>query len=321
MNREAYERVMEEYRLQREKNNAEEDRRKEEIREKNPALFDLVTQRHHLVLGSIQNILLGQGEDNQDLESKMADYNARIREGLVQNGYAPNYLEPVCRCAKCGDTGYVGEPVREMCTCLKAALSRENNAGHNAETFEDYNADFFPDTPLKEMPQRTQRAYMRATRKACETFADRYPEGSVRNLLLHGSSGLGKTHLARCVANRLTDRGFNVRFVTAYQLLSDLRQDYFRPEGVTEEYLNADFLVIDDLGIEPLFDKITVEMILNVLNERLLRGKGTAISTNLSRRELQERYTERFSSRFLSPANCLDLAFIGEDMRLHGERG
>ena len=54
-----------------------------------------------------------------------------------------------------------------------------------------------------------------------------------------------------------------------------------------------------------------------MLNERLIRGKGTGISTNLDLTELKGRYTERFTSRFLSPQSCLELPFLGVDMRLN----
>ena len=316
MNHEIYQRVMEQYRLQRDRNAAEEERRRQEIAREHPELAALCRERHEMILNGIRRMLGGRGNENADLEERMNACNARIREALRENGYPENYLEPVYRCEKCRDTGYVGEKVREMCPCLKAALSRENAGPAREESFERFDAGFFPDTPLEEIPKYTQRAYMKVTRDACEKFADRYPEGGKINLLLHGKSGLGKTYLARCVAGRLMERGFSVRFVTAFRLLDDLRQDYFRPEGVTAEYMDTDFLIIDDLGIEPLFDKITVELILNVLNERLSRGKGTAISTNLERVELKERYTERFTSRFLAPATCLDLTFRGRDMRL-----
>ncbi len=317
MNHEIYRRVMDRYRLQRDKNAAEEERRRAEIEREHPDLAALCRERHEMILGGIRKMLGGRGSENADLEERMNACSARIRELLRAYGYPENYLEPVCLCEKCRDTGYLGENVKEMCSCLKTALSRESGGSDGQETFETFDAGFFPDTPLEDLPKYTQRAYMKATRDACERFADRYPEGGKINLLLHGRSGLGKTWLARCVANRLTERGFSVRFATAFRLLDDLRQDYFRPEGVTAEYMDTDFLIIDDLGIEPLFDKITVELILNVLNERMVHGRGTAISTNLERVELKERYTERFLSRFLSPATCLDLTFRGRDMRLY----
>ena len=318
MNSEIYQRVMDEYARQRDRNASEEARRREEIAEKHPDLAKLCHDRHRLILDGIENMLRGQGPAGEDLEKHMRDYNARIREALASAGYPENYLEPVYRCEKCRDTGYTGEKIREMCSCLKAALARAGDSAPWTESFETFDEEFYPETPLEELPKYTQRAYMHEIRKACESFADDYPGGGRINLLLHGKSGLGKTYLVRCVASRLMDRGIGVKYVTAFRMLDDLRQDYFRPEGVTQDYLNTDFLIIDDLGIEPMFDNITVEMILNVLNERMLRRKGTAVSTNLNRTELQKRYTERFISRMLSPATCLDLTFRGTDLRLYG---
>ena len=68
--------------------------------------------------------------------------------------------------------------------------------------------------------------------------------------------------------------------------------------------------------MEPLFENITVESIFNLLNQRTMKGLGTVISTNLSRVELQKRYTERFTSRLLDARTSLLLAFYGQDIRL-----
>ena len=68
--------------------------------------------------------------------------------------------------------------------------------------------------------------------------------------------------------------------------------------------------------MEPLFESITVEVFCNVLNERTLRSLGTAVSTNLTRVEMEKRYTERFISRLLDSRICLDVPFWGSDLRM-----
>ena len=46
------------------------------------------------------------------------------------------------------------------------------------------------------------------------------------------------------------------------------------------------------------------------------RGLYTVISTNLTREELQKRYTERLTSRLLDPRTGMAIAFRGQDIRL-----
>ena len=42
-------------------------------------------------------------------EAVMAEYNKKITAMLKDKGYPKNYLEPVCACPLCGDTGYLYE--------------------------------------------------------------------------------------------------------------------------------------------------------------------------------------------------------------------
>ena len=136
-------------------------------------------------------------------------------------------------------------------------------------------------------------------------------------LLLHGGSGMGKTYLLNCVGNFVRAKGVDVLYVTAYDLLMALKNAYFSRTGETaQEYFDAPLLLIDDLGMEPMMETVTVEQIYNLLNARLIRGKYTALSTNLNRVELKQKYTERVSSRLLDPRTGLTIAFLGKDIRL-----
>ena len=79
--------------------------------------------------------------------------------------------------------------------------------------------------------------------------------------------------------------------------------------------MDTDVLMIDDMGVEPLMENITIVQWFNLINERQLRGKGTVISTNLNVEELRRRYTERITSRLLDGKQCMILQFLGDDVR------
>ena len=223
--------------------------------------------------------------------------NKRIADLLRQSGFPADYLDPVYRCKQCRDTGYVGEPIREMCPCLRSAfyarLYREVGLGEKAEqSFAAFDPNVFSDQPLPGK-KYSQRQLMDMLRHQCEQYAEKYPNAATMDLLLMGQSGLGKTYLMHAIAKRLLERGFNVMMISAYRFLDVARRAYF--SGKQEE-------------MDTLMDT-------DVINERQLRGKGTVISTNLNVEELRRRYTERITSRLLDGKQCMLLQFLGDDVR------
>lgn len=75
---------------------------------------------------------------------------------------------------------------------------------------------------------------------------------------------------------------------------------------------NSELLVIDDLGTETT-NAFVCSKLFEVINQRGLTGKSTVISTNLSMKELQERYSERIMSRIIERYTVLQL--YGENIR------
>lgn len=303
------------YEATRAANEEKEAARQAEIAQKCPGLAQLVRERHETVLRSVRGAF-GDGTP-ADIEEKMARLNGQIADGLRQAGYPADYLAPIYDCPACRDTGYVYvDSLRVPCDCLKKAYAAAAGRADDApESFEHFDETRFPDEPLpgKEV---SQRQYMRLLRDKCRAFADQTPDGRVKTLLLHGGSGLGKTYLLRCVGNRARERGVDALFVTAYDLLSRLRGAYFARDDSADEYFSVPLLLIDDLGMEPLMETVTVEQIYHLLNARMESGLCTAITTNLSRPELKNRYTERVTSRLLDTRSGEALPFLGRDIRL-----
>ncbi len=319
MRKEILEQVQAEYAQRRAENAREEQRRRSEAQARCPELRQTLEARQELIYGSVRGILRGE-KSYDDLPARMDVMNRRVASLLTQNGYPTDYLDPVYRCPKCKDTGYVGEPVREMCACMRAAyyarLYRAVGLGESAEqSFERFDASVFPDKPIPGMGC-TQRQMMLVTRDMCRDWAEKFPNVQTRDLVLSGKSGLGKTYLLHAMAKVLLDRGFNVLLMSAYRFLDTARRAYFGgPQDGMDSLMNADVLMLDDLGAEPLMENITVVQLFNLINERQNAGRATVVSTNLNEKELRERYTERVASRLLDTRKSAFIPFQGDDVR------
>ena len=84
---------------------------------------------------------------------------------------------------------------------------------------------------------------------------------------------------------------------------------YFTKEN---EILDCDLLIIDDLGSE-FSTQFTVAAIYNIVNTRINRSKPVIISTNLTKNELETKYTQRVTSRIIG--GYVSLLFLGKDIR------
>ena len=76
---------------------------------------------------------------------------------------------------------------------------------------------------------------------------------------------------------------------------------------------SCDLLIIDDLGSE-FTSKFSAAALYDIINERLLRGLPTIISTNLESGEIEERYSQRVASRLYCDYKLLE--FEGTDVRM-----
>ena len=308
-----------EYEQRQQANQREEAFRRMQAEAACPEIGQVLESRQNLIFGTLRGILDGKASA-EDIPAKMDVLNKRLTSLLRQHGFAENYLDPVCQCPVCGDTGYVGEVVREHCECFNQAFyarmyQRMGLSESTAQSFEAFDLNVFSSEKL---PGKTysQRDLMNVIRKTCEQYAENYPAVPVKDMLLMGQSGLGKTFLMHAMAKKLIQRGQNVLLISAYKFLEVARKAYM--SGNVEELdtlMDADVLMIDDMGVEPLMENITIPQWFNLINERQQRGLATVISTNLMEDELRRRYTERIASRLMNNTQCRLVQFAGEDVR------
>lgn len=321
--------LLAEYENQRALNRREEIRRREEVARRSQAAGALIARREEVFYARMRAAFAQPREAQRladGLQSELERINAALRAELVRLGLPEDYLQPVYRCPICRDTGYVGEPVHEQCACLRQRMLQrlyreEGLAGLERENFAAFDAGVFPDEPLPGQ-EVTQRAYMERVRALCERYADEYPRAPERNLLFFGATGLGKTFLMNCIAQRVLERGMTVLRVTAYRLVEVMRAQRWdeRSAQTARALCTCDLLALDDLGAEPMLENVTIEALYHVLSERIAAERGFVISTNLSLSDLQAAYTERVSSRLLDTRRTRAIRFLGRDVRLAGGR-
>jgi DNA replication protein DnaC len=124
----------------------------------------------------------------------------------------------------------------------------------------------------------------RASLENALNVAARYADDPDGWLLLEGTYGCGKTHLAAAVGNARLAKGDMVLFITTPDLLDHLRST-FGPSseaGYDETFdriRNAQMLILDDLGAENS-SPWAQEKLFQLLNHRYSRRLPTVITTN-----------------------------------------
>ena len=121
-------------------------------------------------------------------------------------------------------------------------------------------------------------------------------------LLLMGSYGTGKTHLAAAIANEVVSLGVQALFLTVPDLLDWLRYSY-SSEGTTyesrfEEIRNIHFLVLDDLGTQNTTPWAR-EKLFQIINHRYTHRLPTVLTSNLTLSQIDERISSRLQDREL----------------------
>lgn len=246
---------------------------------------------------------------------------AELLRGL---GYEADALDDKPHCLFCGDRGWKDSV---MCTCLKELCAQEQMKELTAllnlteeQSFDRLRLDVYSDLPWQGQA-RSPRENMKRVVAVCEGFARQFPHYPLKNLLLSGSTGLGKTFLSGCVAREVSQRGFSVVYDTAINLFAAFETKKFtrdmneerQARDDTRRYLGCDLLILDDLGSE-LTSPLSQATLYEVINSRILADKRTIISTNLSMEHIAARYTSPIVSRI--GGLYRELTFYGEDIRL-----
>jgi len=145
--------------------------------------------------------------------------------------------------------------------------------------------------------QPTLKPSERQSLEVARNIAVRYAENPDGWLLLDGTYGCGKTHLAAAIGNERIQHGDVVLFITVPDLLDHLRSGYNAAAESTydetfERIRNATLLIMDDLGAESP-SQWAREKLFQLLNHRYSQRLATVITTNADLDTLDPRIRSR----------------------------
>lgn len=283
-----------------------------------PELKNLEDQITSCSISLAKNKALGIDEQSDSIRDTLKQLQDKKEQLLLSKGFSLKDLEPSYDCMECLDTGYINN---QKCTCFKQAiiklLYKQSNIQELLEeqNFSMLSKEFYTGEDLKFFEQTLENSY---------SFIKNF-NSDFNNLFFYGTVGTGKSFLSGCIAKELIDLGNSVIYFSSSALIEQLSTYSFSFDSKDKDILSdmyndlycCDLLIIDDLGTE-LTTAFTSSQLFSCLNERIMRKKSTIISTNLSLKDLQDRYSDRIFSRITS--NFLLCKMVGPDIRMLKKR-
>lgn len=317
-----YETIIRAYNKKQLQNRREQETRIHIAEETLPELSEIDREIASLSLKCARSLLNGEPASIDDLKLEIQALGARRKAILRNAGFPEDYLEMHYTCPDCKDSGYIGS---RKCHCFKQAeinllYTQSNLTSILAyENFDTFSYDYYPETLRDPKSGKSAREIIRKIAAECRHYTEHFDaEGG--NFLFYGETGVGKTFLTHCIAKELLETAHSVIYFTAFDLFDLFSSAVFQHHEAEEDLrqmhgaiFDCDLLIIDDLGTEVTNSFVSSQLFL-CINERLMSGKSTIISTNLSLESLRDLYSERVFSRISSGFKMRRL--IGNDIRL-----
>lgn len=300
--------------------NLEELKLKEEEVKSDIYEYEILTNKIKLLnISLMNNIKIGNKEKQEEIETEIKNLKSDRAKLLIDNGYDEDYLVLKYNCHICKDTGEING---RICNCKRDIINkiRLNRAkmyqAIDRETFENFDFNIFRNEKKEDeglSPRELMEIYFGIFKEYAENFSL-----NSNSLYISGSVGVGKTYICNSISSEVIKRGYNVVYMTASSLMQQLKlylYSSFEREVENEEKYNllieADLLIIDDLGTENITDT-SVSNFFNLINNRIIKNKPVIISTNIPIEEIPRLYDERIASRL---KNFEFHAIFGDDLR------
>jgi len=307
-----------------------EDRRTT-LYKKFPKLEEIDSRIKLLGIEMSKSAISGNTEERKQLEEKIFHIKEEKKNFLREKSIPESELFVKYFCEKCSDTGFIGTGSSMVkCSCYRTLIIEKLYKNFTLDSnqsmvFEKFDINFYSHISDKKRygTDVSPKKLMMQNYNICRKFADNFGDTSLKNLLISGTVGVGKTFMCACIANELIRKGIPVLYLSStdiFNIITASRMGKFAEIAngpQISDLINAELLIIDDLGTESLTESRNSEF-LEILNKKKeICGKRPChiiISTNLTQREIYKRYSERIGSRLFSEFNFLK--FAGDDIRM-----
>ena len=256
-----------------------------------------------------------EGGDISAIRERNLALNQKRREITLALGYPADYTEPKYACPICSDTGFIDGV--KLCSCFREKLITLNIASSGMgrlmekQSFDNFDLNWYAG-------DESLYSKMKSNFDSARHYAESFSQCG-GNMLIMGGTGTGKTHITTAIARVVISQGCSVIYDSIENIIADFEEDKFK-SGYTQKepkaakYMECDLLIIDDLGTE-FSSQFSASCLYNLVNTRQNKGLSTIISTNLSPKDLAERYDGRIYSR-IAGNDYQVLIFGGKNHRL-----
>ena len=231
------------------------------------------------------NDLMNPGTLQSYIDSLFVEGDERLEDGNI-------------RCGKCGGmktchgTGVLeGVLLPVLCECREREEVERLNAVREAEKErrrDELRRIGFASSTYREKTFAADLAPEGPVSNACRKYCEQWEELKKSNigLLIYGDVGTGKSFYACCIANEIIDRYREQVYVTTIPTLIAALQSFDNRDAMLATIESVTLLVLDDLGAERE-TSFAEEQLFTIVDHRLLAGKPTIITTNLSLKEIK----------------------------------
>ncbi|MBQ7579352.1 MAG: ATP-binding protein [Clostridia bacterium] len=268
--------------------------------------FRSLDKEERLLVLKISKLIAEDKPCGAEQEELIKIQKAKQKE-LNNLGLTKEDLVPQFSCNACEDTGIING---KYCKCFNEKLQALISSTAEKQ--------YTPLDKLNSVKNAKQAENIEKIKQILQNFVNN-PKNYI-NILLCGKTGVGKTTLAEGLLGSAQKEGklacelssfkMNELFTKFHTTFTNEREDYLSP------MLSCDYLLIDDLGTEPIKRNITLEYLYLLLSEREKYNKHTIITTNLNLDGILARYGERIFSRISSKKTTLKFYIDGDDLRL-----